>query len=309
MIGMLADKKRIDNNRADHVLSRHEMKRFVLRSLKEAGEPADSGSVAKKMPVYAIRTQQGYQKVWKMFFAHVRENYDVHDVSRVKAWHVEDFLRDVIDRGVALKTYKTYSAAMSKLEPALNKVRRYPIAFSHTIKSLNKTARGALIRNDPRRSYVDPEAAIAKIDHEIYRLAAYMQLEGGARVAEISELKADRNLRGVQNGYGHIRLTNTKGGRIRMMKVSEEIYRRVEEIIASEGKFEFTRINYARAACKAFQSRGEKWNGTHGLRWNFAQRRFYELQSDAGKSFNEALQAVSLELGHSRPEITLHYLR
>jgi hypothetical protein len=309
MVGMLADKNRVDSDGVDQVLSRHDMKRFVLRTLKEDGKPADSGSVAKKMPVYSIRTQQGYQKVWKMFFTHIRENHGVNDVSKVKTWHVADFLNDIIDRGVALKTFKTYAAAMSKLEPAMNKVRRYPIAYSDTIKSLNIAARGELKHNDPRRAYVDPEASIARIENEMYRLAAYMQLEGGARIAEISELKADRNLRGIRNGFGYIRLTNTKGGRIRLMKISEHVYRRVNDIIKAEGKFEFTRINYARAAGRAFQSRGEKWNGTHGLRWNYAQRRFYELQSDDGKSFQEALKAVSLELGHSRPEITLHYLR
>lgn len=309
MIGMLAVTNKVSSGDVDKAVSRFEMKRHVLRSLKDAGKSRDSASVARQMPVYSIRTQQGYQKVWKMFFEHIRENYGVNDVSRVKAWHIEDFLRDVIDRGVALKTYKTYSAAISKLEPAMNKVRRYPIDYSALLMDVNKAARGELKHNDPRRAYVDPEASIARIPNKIFRLAAYMQFEGGARVAEISELTAERNLRGVRDGVGYIRLTNTKGGRIRMMKVSEGIYKAVREIINAEGKFEFTRINYARAAAKAFTSRGEKWNGTHGLRWNFAQRRFYELQAYEQKTFQEALKAVSLELGHSRPEITLHYLR
>ncbi len=309
MIGMLSEKNPVGSGDDAKSLSRFEMKRFVMRTLKESGEPRDSASVAKNMPVYSERTRQGYQKVWKMFFTHLRENYGVNDVSRVKSWHIEDFLKDVLDRGVSLKTFKTYSAAISKLEPAMNKVRRYPIAYSNRLKELNKTARCELKQNDPRRAYVDPEASIARIENKVYRLAAYMQVEGGARVAEISELTSERNLRGIRDGFGHIRLTNTKGGRIRTMKVSEQVYREVRDIVKAEGKFEFTRYQYARATAKAFKQRGEEWNGTHGLRWNFAQRRFYELQAYEDKTFEEALQVVSFELGHSRPSITLHYLR
>jgi hypothetical protein len=309
MVGMLPETIRGENGVSKAAVSRYDMKRSVLNALKVQGASQDPSSVAQQMPVYSHRSQQGYQKAWKMFFTYVRENYGVTEVSRVTPLHVEDYMKDIIDRGVSLRTYKTYAAAMSKLEPAMNKVRRYPISYSDRLKDLRKVARKDLVQNDPRRAYTDPEASIAKIEKQTYRLAAYMQLEGGARISEISELTAARNLEGVKGGFGRIRLTNTKGGRVRTMKVSEQVYREVEKIINTSGKFEFTRANYAYAAREAFKSRGEEWNGTHGLRWNFAQKRFYELQSDEGMSFQEALKAVSLELGHSRPEITLHYLR
>jgi len=309
MVEMLPETTRGSDGRLQFLKTRYDMKRFVLSSLKESGKPRDPSSVAKLMPIYSDRTRQGYQKVWKSFFTYIREEYGVNANTKVKRWHVEEYMKDIIDRGVSLRTYKTYSAAMSKLEVALNKTRAYSVDFDSTLKQLSKEAKGELKWNDPRRAYVDPDASIATIENDTYRLAAYMQVQGGARISEISELTAERNLRGLRNGIGHIRLTNTKGGRIRIMKVSGKVYRDVRDIIKAEGKFQFTRVNYSRSTARAFKRRGEKWNGTHGLRWNFAQRRFYELQSEEGKSFQEALQIVSFELGHSRPSITLHYLR
>lgn len=309
MIGMLPENNPVVIDGKTRVLSRHEMKKHVRSDLEKKGERRDFATVAKHMPVYSNRTKSGYLKTWTAFFKYIRENYGVNDVRRVKRWHVEDFLKDMIDRDVAVTSYKTYSAAMSKLEVGMNKVRKYPLHYSDTLQRMSKSASGDLVLNDSRRAYVDPEAAINQVENKIYRLAARMQLEGGARISEVSELKAGRNLKGINNGYGHIFLSNTKGGRKRMMKVSEEVYRQVEEIVKTDGVFEFVRNDYRRSLSKAFIQRGEAWTGTHGLRWNFAQRRFYEVQSVDGLTFNEALQAVSYELGHSRPKVTLRYLR
>lgn len=41
-------------------------------------------------------------------------------------------------------------------------------------------------------------------------------------------------------------------------------------------------------------------NGSHGLRWNFAQKRFKELQIFGSLSYEQALQQVSWEMKHER---------
>jgi len=48
--------------------------------------------------------------------------------------------------------------------------------------------------------------------------------------------------------------------------------------------------------------------GAHGLRHSYAQERMHELQS-SGLSREQALETVSQEMGHFRPEITEVYLR
>lgn len=48
--------------------------------------------------------------------------------------------------------------------------------------------------------------------------------------------------------------------------------------------------------------------GAHGLRHSYAQERMTELQN-RGLSRDAALETVSQEMGHFRPEITETYLR
>lgn len=48
--------------------------------------------------------------------------------------------------------------------------------------------------------------------------------------------------------------------------------------------------------------------GAHGLRHSYAQDRMIELQN-RGLTRNQALETVSQEMGHFRPEITETYLR
>ena len=57
-------------------------------------------------------------------------------------------------------------------------------------------------------------------------------------------------------------------------------------------------------AAEAF---GQRYNGSHGLRWNFARERFSELQT-AGASYERCLGTVSSEMGHHRIEIPRRYL-
>jgi integrase len=235
--------------------------------------------------------------------------YGVRDPAKVKRWHVEEFLQRKINADVKLRTFKGYAAAFSKLEIALNNVRKYPLYYSETIDRLREKAKESLDGTSTSRGYKNPEALIAELKIPKYKLAAELQLYCGARISEISELQPGRNLIGVKGNVGKIRLTNTKGGRVRIVEVPADLYRRVEKIASKNGKFEFVRGNYAASLKRASTSAGENWHGSHGLRWNFVQNSFRAHQENGGKSFEEALQEVALEIGHTRPEITLHYLR
>ncbi|WP_310619439.1 hypothetical protein [Flexibacterium corallicola] len=49
--------------------------------------------------------------------------------------------------------------------------------------------------------------------------------------------------------------------------------------------------------------------GGHGLRHSYAQERMIELQVELFLEWSLALETVSQEMGHFRPDITLTYLR
>jgi hypothetical protein len=52
----------------------------------------------------------------------------------------------------------------------------------------------------------------------------------------------------------------------------------------------------------------QAYQGSHGLRWNYAQNRTVELLK-YGFSFTHAEQIVGWEMKHERASITQHYLQ
>jgi integrase len=112
-----------------------------------------------------------------------------------------------------------------------------------------------------------------------------------------------------------------KGGLTREVLIPHELAQRLEERrleqprevtdrgIHYEQKYD---IGAGRAFSQSFSRASENalgWsNGAHGLRHSYAQERMDELQR-AGANREHALEVVSQEMGHFRPEITETYLR
>lgn len=291
------------------IFKRHDMKMMAKAALEAENKVANSSNMARLMPVYSFATNSRYTAVWRQFFDHTKTCFRVNDIDKIKRSHIDAFMRDLIAKKVKLSTYKTYSAALSKLEVAMNVTRKEPLLYSELLKKIKAEAVEKLSNKSISRSYEDPSAVISTISNERYQMAANLQLHGGARLREITELRLDRNFQGIKGNHGFIKLTNTKGGRIRTMRIPAELYRQVEAIAIAEGRFKVSEAGYTKALQRAFDRAVIEWHGSHGLRWNYAQNRFYELQKYEDKTEKEALQIVSFELGHSRPGITTHYLR
>jgi len=89
--------------------------------------------------------------------------------------------------------------------------------------------------------------------------------------------------------------------------VAPQTYQKIADHIQQNGNLKVNVDGYRQPLKTAAHASAQFYNGSHGLRWNFAQQRFAELQA-AGKSYEKSLGAVSAELGHNRIEITTHYL-
>jgi hypothetical protein len=89
--------------------------------------------------------------------------------------------------------------------------------------------------------------------------------------------------------------------------VSLEVYGWLEDYFEH---YTFFRIKYQeyvddiRQTCLKL---GIKPHGSHGFRWTFAQNRV-RIYQDHGYRYEQALQGVSWEMKHFRPDITEHYL-
>lgn len=273
---------------------------------------ADMG---QKIGVHGYKTYDLYRSTAKACFEFVRAEYGLRDLTRIEPQHIQAFLVDKINSGISRATYDQYAAALNKLQLALNtysESKSLEKTYNFDLKQVSQLASHALgARNDVSRAYRDSMKVVVNVAGK-YGLTAHIQREGGTRIDEISRLRADQ-LRGLrpdphsEKMKGWIEVKG-KGGKIREIGVSPETYARLEKAIAEGGgRFRTNEGNYREALKTAARATDQKYEGSHGLRWNWAQERHQELQQ-LGLTYEQSLTIVSKEMGHERSDITCHYL-
>lgn len=165
--------------------------------------------------------------------------------------------------------------------------------------------------NYHNRTYKHPHVLIASLSNHEHRLAATIQFEGGARIEGIGLIKPAQ-LHGIRfdpitgTDMGVI-FTKEKGGKEGDILVSTVTYNRLLQHFETNKRFKIDRQKYSydiRATCEQM---GMIPEGSHALRWNFAQRRMMEY-AKAGYTYEQSLQAVSWEIKHNRASITTRYM-
>jgi len=121
---------------------------------------------------------------------------------------------------------------------------------------------------------------------------------------------------------GMIYTVHGKGGLVREVVLPEHLAQRLEELrleaprAITDRNIHYTQhydINGGNRWSSSFtgaSTRALGWShGAHGLRHSYAQQRMIELQVNHQLSRDQALETVSQEMGHFRPDITETYLR
>jgi integrase len=283
----------------------------------------DSGAktwaeVGAKVGVYSYATADVYRDTWRHVLEHTKAEYGIKDIERLTGQHVASFLEAKIDRGVARATFDQYAAACAKLEQALNRFAEQKgtgNTYSFDLKDVRSLGAKELgDRSGLSRAYAAPEKLVAAVRGEQHALAAALQREGGARVKEVSFVGKDQ-LKGVWNDRftGQARgwfEVQGKGGKVRLVGISPVTYERLAVAIAKaeHGRFEINGDRYREDLKQAAAASRQNYEGSHGLRWSWAQNRHTELQV-RGMTYDQSLVQVSQEMGHARGDITEHYLK
>lgn len=113
-----------------------------------------------------------------------------------------------------------------------------------------------------------------------------------------------------------------KGGLVREVLLPEYLAQRLEELRLDEPRaitdrniyyqqhYDINGGNRWSSSFTGASTRALGWShGAHGLRHSYAQQRMIELQVYHGLNRDQALETVSQEMGHFRPDITETYLR
>lgn len=285
-------------------------------ALAAEGRSGTSAAIAQKTGIHADSTKDNYLDKWQEFARFAREMSGEKDLEKLTGDQVREFLAYKTELGVSYSHWSGYASAIGKLENALKSYndkfdRGNTYDFRAAINELRPEARAELPRFEGTRNYNNPTALAGAVADQTHRLVATIQHQSGLRLAGASIIGADQ-LKGLAldqhtgKPVGLIVYIG-KGGKAGTAQVSPGTYRGLEAHIASRGELRVSADGYRDALKSAARTTGQAYNGSHGLRWNFAKERFAELQRH-GVGYEQALGIVSHELGHNRIEITLHYL-
>jgi len=181
------------------------------------------------------------------------------------------------------------------------------------------------------RSYTTQQVAmVAEAQRDINSLSTQIAHAAGLRGHELLTLRRieerDPSSRPAlaekfQGREGERYTVKGKGGLVREVCIPKHLAQQLEaRRLESPIKVTDRTVHYAQhydinggkkwsSSFTQASNRALGWStGAHGLRHSYAQERMHELQS-AGMNRNLALEVVSQEMGHFRPEITETYLR
>lgn len=245
---------------------------------------------------HSIKEMQNLRSVTKQYINFVKENYSGKVANNINADSAKAFIQHKAQE-VATSTLNTYISTLAKVSDNLVK---------DNIGSLQRTDITNL-RNEHDtykvhidRAYENPQAIVENMRDTPYSLSTELQLEAGLRAAD----SLDSSKWSI-NQDNSLTIHGSKGGLdYTTAPLNNDLIDRVRE--AQENDYKANYSEYREAFKEAVTATNQDYTGTHGLRYNFAQDRIEELKNE-GKTEEEARSQTSLEMGHSRIEITEHY--
>jgi integrase len=264
--------------------------------------------IAKQIGVYSFATKEQYINVATELLKYARDKFGIKDAARLTNEAVNSFLENKIASGVARATFDKYSSAIEKFVTALNKFQQEHNLPQISIDTtqVKEQAKEVLERDIKSRAYENPQALINSIKNDVFKTIATAQLVGGFRISELNHMSLANFL-----GDRTFKVISGKGGLDREIQLPQDTYNKLLELAKQpntpNNKYGFNMNEYRNELKAAAERSNQAYTGSHGLRWNFAQSKYLELSAQHGEV--RALQMVSNLLGHSRSDITKHYLR
>ncbi len=267
--------------------------------------------------IASYSTMTSYRQIWNNLGLYMREVWSIKNFEIIEDQHIEDYLESKIADGISQQYAEKIASALVKLELALT---RFSAKYSNKKQTFSKEKykviaeakkEKILVSNYHNRAYENPHLIIDNIEDEYMKLAAKIQLEGGARFKGIRRIKRSQlqgylldDVTQIQKGLIE---TKEKGGRQDVINVSVEVYQELLSILEEGDQFEIDYLVYVSTIRDICNSQHIQCHGSHGFRWNFAKQRMREFQC-VGWDYDTSLKQVSREMKHNRKEITEHYL-
>ena len=281
-----------------------------IREISSIKDITGNRSVSDKVHSFAYKDE--IFKTGKQLGEFAREEFGIKDFEKIDGKIVESFIEQKISDGISKGTLDNYIAHIAKIGVGLEKIaqeqgKEYQAFTKEDLSSVKEFVRDLTPNEHTNRAYENPNALISNLENKEF-LAAKLQLEYGLRITEATYIKENQL-------NGNTLTFQGKGGYILQKELTQELANQIKEHMNENGVFRVNQNQFREHLKDACRIEGEKYNGAHGLRYNFAQKTFIERFDNNVKNGmsiedaeKEALKYTSEEMGHHREEITLHYL-
>lgn len=327
----------LDTTRALFDLGRGTSKRQAMLESYEKYETRETEAI------YSYSTFNRYQTVMAKFADFLRDHMNVkyeRDFRRLSEdevyYCIDQFFQKEVESGLAQNTLEIHISAIHKVIGEIKPgIREY-----FTPEARERWRDGVPAGDNDR--YNNPEKvveALRKIDETSYTIAQLQRLTG-ARIGDVKRIQLDEENKRVF-------IEGSKGGRDRFVYFDrfQEDFERVKEYkekldrVLEEKKFsEIREDKYYDDLRRACRKAKEPYRASHAFRYEWAQERYEVIKEwdkqeqieyykrileERGKTEEDIKKAmksvierdvvdvaiISEELGHSRIDISMHYLK
>ena len=264
---------------------------------KENSQILGQNGQAVSSKAHSIASIQNLRTVATQYINFVKDTYGNRVVKNINDSTMKEFINHKLENGVSEGTANTYISELAKVssnltELGINSTSRDAItAYRSELKANGHN----LQKNHLNRAYSNTQSIInAMSNNSPYSLSTQLQVEIGLRVDDA--INSDK---WILTNNNTLKIEGSKNGlNYTTSTLSDETASRVREAINNGYWVNYG--EYRESLKEAVESTQQSWNGTHGLRYNYAQE---ALANGASRA------EISLNMGHSREEITGHYLK
>lgn len=275
---------------------------------------SQASHAARSLNLKSVRTEKNYEQALKGVAEYLQEN-KIGSLSTLNAAKAVQYLearaQEVGQKTLDLDRQAMQAVIGEKLPVVKSEIQQALSSRAYTLEQTQLVAAA----QSPRNALATEIAHNAGLRaHELLTLRPVAD-----RPADTHREYRDDRFKGRENVV--IYTVEGKGGLCREVAIDRHLAERLEATRLSEPRIVFDReVRYVQHydigggqpwsnSFSAAADRALGWsNGAHGVRHAFAQDRMNTLQG-SGYEYRAALEIVSQEMGHFRPEITEVYLR
>ncbi len=305
-------------------LTKHELK---MQGIRERGDMF----YATRGIIFTGATRLAYEQELKRFLDYAHTVQGKTDNSQIDKKDFRAYMDARLAQGGAKAEMNKIRAAIVKFGALYGKWESFHALSKKIGATIRELSRSGQLRG-PARPHVSPEVRAAVVDRlrhldalaegrkgdpRGYALALELQKEGSLRSIEATARFGRQSLLGVEGDKGRIAVLG-KGGRVRTILISKDLYNRLETHFKGSKASELAPLRaYQVAVRRATLAVGGKATGTHAHRRTSAEELKNAKYKDHLKDGNTTKKASEMavkdaveHLGHSRNrrDLALAYL-